>query len=537
MRRYRWLLALSALFALSPIASTRADWLDDLVGTPTLAFRWRHAGNGAEIVAYETSSKRVFVTDLASQAVDVLSMTDGSVIGAIDVSDLGPNAEPTSVTAARGLVAIAVNLYGDAPATGVVRFHDARTLALLSTVEVGHLPDSVVFTPDGKQVVVCNEGEPSDDYTIDPAGSVSVITVGNGRRPTVRHAEFTPFDGNEAALRAEGIRIFGPGASASQDFEPEYATVSDDSRFAYVTLQENNAIAKIDLRRVQVVSVDPLGTKDHSIEGNGLDPSDRDNANRIATHPVRGLFMPDTIGSFRVAGFTFLATANEGDARDYDGFGEEVRAGSGSYVLDPTRFPDAAALKNNAVLGRLNVTRASGDLDGDGDYDEIHAFGARSFSLWLVTPAGPIRVFDSGDDFEQLIAASTPDLFNVSNDDNTRDSRSDNKGPEPEALAIGQDLGRTLTFIGLERQGGIMVYDVRNPFAPQFLEYVNDRDFSQVPTTPAALDSGPEGFAFVARGETPFRRPALLVANEITGSTVCYELRLEGGLLSWLFNY
>lgn len=508
------------------------DWL---YGRPTLELKWRHADSGAEIVSYDTKTDRAFVTNLSEQVVRVLSIQDGSEIGSIDVSDLGADAEPTSVASTDGLIAVAVNLYGAAPAPGVVRVLKASTLETLATVEVGYLPDSVVFSPDGKYIVVCNEGEPASDYSLDPAGSISVITVSNPRGPQVRTASFASYDGQEVALRAEGIRIFGPGSSASQDFEPEYSAVSLDSRFAWVTLQENNAVAKIDLRRSRVVGVYPLGFKDHSVAGQGLDASDRDSAINIQTYPIKGMYLPDTIGTFEICGVTLIATANEGDARDYAAFAEESRLGSSSYVLDPTAFPNAASLKANAVLGRLNVTRALGDTDNDGDYDEIYSFGGRSFSLWVATPAGLYQVYDSGDDFEQYLASNLPLLFNVSNDDNTRDSRSDNKGPEPEALTIGTDLGQVLSFIGLERQGGVMLYDVTYPVAPRFIEYRNDRDFTQNPTTAAALDSGPEGFAYVGRGQSPLRKPLLLVANEITGSTVCYEIKRTGGILSnWL---
>lgn len=526
-------LALTLWPAQSSVAQD--SFFDWFYGRPELVLRWRYADSGAEIVSYDEKTNKVFVTNLSEQLVRVLSIQDGTQLGVIDVSDLGVDAEPTSVAANDGVIAIAVSLYGDSPAPGVVRFVKAQSLEVLSTVEVGYLPDSVTFSPDGKYAVVCNEGEPSDDYTVDPAGSVSVINVNNPRRPVVRTADFTAYDGQEVMLRAQGIRIFGPGATASQDFEPEYSSVTDNSRFAWVTLQENNAVAKIDLRRARVVGVYPLGYKDHSVAGNGLDASDRDSAINIQTYPILGMYLPDTIGTFDICGVTFFATANEGDARDYDGFAEEVRMGSSSYVLDPTLFPNASSLKANSVLGRLNVTRALGDIDNDGDYDQIYSYGGRSFSLWVATPAGVYQVYDSGDDIEQLIAGLTPSLFNVSNDDNSFDSRSDNKGPEPEALAIGHDLGQVFSFIGLERQGGVLVYEVTNPFAPRFLQYRNDRDFTQDPETAAALDSGPEGFSYVKRGASGLRKPLLLVANEITGSTVCYEIRRTGGILSqWL---
>jgi hypothetical protein len=186
----------------------------------------------------------------------------------------------------------------------------------------------------------------------------------------------------EDELRAAGVRIYGPGASVSQDLEPEYIAVDPKRDRAYVTLQENNAVGVLDLDgRPRFTRIVPLGSKDHSQPGSGLDASDRDDRVNIETWPVNGMYQPDAIAAFEAKGGTFLVTANEGDARDYAAFAEEVRVGAGSYVLDPAVFPDAATLKANANLGRLTVTTATGDTDADGDYDAIHAFGGRSFSI------------------------------------------------------------------------------------------------------------------------------------------------------------
>ena len=153
-----------------------------------------------------------------------------------------------------------------------------------------------------------------------------------------------------------------------------------------MTLQEANAIAELDLKRERFSAIQGLGFKDHSRAGNAFDASDRDGpagdkAVNIRSWPVLSMYQPDALAAFEVRGRTYLVTANEGDARDYAAFAEEVRVGAGSYVLDPAVFPDAATLKANANLGRLTVTTATGDTDADGDYDAIHAFGGRSFSI------------------------------------------------------------------------------------------------------------------------------------------------------------
>lgn len=411
---------------------------------------------------------------------------------------------------------------------------------VLATAPVGALPDMVTFSPDGELVLVANEGEPSDDYTVDPEGSVSVIKVrpvlGLGRRAAgagadviraervvarvaVRTVTFGDFDEGRPRHDEvdEDIRIFGPGASVAQDLEPEYITVSGDSRTAWVTLQENNALARIDIGRVRVEALLPLGFKDHRLPGNALDASDRDGGVNIASWPVLGMYQPDAVSSFEQGGQTFLVTANEGDARDYDGFSEEARVKD--LPLDPTVFPDAATLQEDPNLGRLKTTTATGDTDGDGDFEEIYSYGARSFSIWT---GGGAQVYDSGDDFEQITAATLPAHFNSENDENTFDTRSDDKGPEPEGVTVGEIDGRTYAFVALERVGGVMVYDVADPSAPVFQQYLIERDFGQDPPGPHA---GPEGLAFVAANDSPTGVPLLLVSHEISGTVAVYTVR------------
>ena len=909
----------------------------------------------AEIVAYDAKSRRLFVVNAATSTVDVLSARNPRAPGKVTTIDTSIFGAPNSVAVNDGLVAIAIESKPNKTDPGRVAFYDTDG-KLLSSVRVGSLPDMVTFTPDGNYLLVANEAEPSGYGAgqVDPEGSVSIIPVPKNEKQVrklkdsdVRTASFKQFNGKEAELRSQGIRIYGPGATAAQDFEPEYIAVSEDSRKAYVTLQENNAIAEIDIQRAQVTKLRPLGFKDYSEEpratatyewkdrpsigataagqklalggfsglafegvtgdgklkfithtdrgpngepvgvrrpfllpqfnphlvrftldpangrfelteqialraangrlltgvsnillsqdGNqpyndevpvdlrdrplpldplggdfegiaidadgcfgrpdkypppfypfrkpgglierlfpagpqegggagvpaagvagiygtevlpaviaqrrqnrgmegiaiqdgkiyafvqspirnpatlangalnamknvrivefdpatratrqflyimdnpaavsaddtradkigdvaaipgggflvlerdddavpedpietitkkvyaasltdatdisglgafivngvsrsvdqmtaeelasvgvkpatkklhvdlaqagyagvekveglallpsgqlalvndndfgvagividnatgrftiapgyvpenvelgivnvpGLDASDRDNAINIHSWPVFGMYQPDAIKLFTAGRSSYLITANEGDARDWTGFAEEARVGS--LTLDPTAFPDGATLKNNANLGRLNVTKSLGDIDGDGDYDALYTLGGRSFSIWNLDGS---LVFDSGSDFERIIAAREPAFFNASNDDRAFDSRSDNKGPEPEAVTVGQVGKRTYAFVGLERQGGIMIYDVTTPRAPVFVDYVNNRDFSVDPATaPAAKDLGPEGVIFIDAKDSPTRDPLLVVANEVSGTVTIYAV-------------
>lgn len=161
-----------------------------------------------------------------------------------------------------------------------------------------------------------------------------------------------------------------------------------------------------------------------------------------------------------------------------------------------------------------------GNTDGDADREELYSFGGRSFSIW--NSKGE-QIFDSGDDFEQITADIFPNFFNASNTNNNRDSRSTSKGPEPEAVSVGKAYGRTYAFIGLERIGGIMVYEITDPYQPRFIQYINNRDFTAATNSAAAKDLGPEGIHFIPEDESPTGVPLIAVANEISGTTSIYE--------------
>jgi DNA-binding beta-propeller fold protein YncE len=248
----------------------------------------------------------------------------------------------------------------------------------INSVTVGSLPDMLTFTPDGDRVLVANEGEPNNDYTIDPEGSVSIINLGDY---SVVNAGFSQFNSQIDQLRSAGVRVFGPNATVAQDVEPEYITVSEDSTKAWVSLQESNAIAVLDLIKNEITNITPLGFKDYNQPGNAIDASDRDDAINIANWPVLGIYQPDAIASYTVNGKTYIVTANEGDTRDYDVFSEEVRLGNNAYQLDPNAFPNGDELKLPENLVRLTVTNTLGDSNGDGLFEQIYAFGGRSFSI------------------------------------------------------------------------------------------------------------------------------------------------------------
>lgn len=500
------------------------------------------AVGAAEITAYDAASKRLFVVNGANGTVDVLDLSTPSaprLVGTINVAALG--AGVNSVAVNDGLVALAIEAR---PKTspGVVAFYAAANLQLLQSVTVGALPDMLTFTPDGRTLVVANEGEPNSyglADSVDPEGSVAVITLNRGGTTaaptvaaTVATADFRAYNGQEAALRAQGIRIYGPGASAAQDFEPEYITVAADGRTAYVTLQENNAIAVVDIATARVTAVRPLGTKNHNLAGFGLDASDEEggtNTNsgtpsiKIGPQPVKGMYLPDAIASYVVNGTIYLVTANEGDARaDWPGFNEETRVRAHCTAgLDPTVFGASAAnLLLDSNLGRLRITSTpnggSAGKNAAGQCNELYSFGARSFSIWTTDAT---RVYDSGDDIEQRTKALANVNFNASHDNNDLDGRSASKGPEPEGVVLGRFGDKTFAFVGLERIGGVMVYDISTPTAPVFVTYLNTRSGT-------TGDVGPEGLTLIPAAQSPNGKPLLIVGNEVSGTTAVLQLNL-----------
>lgn len=506
-----------------------------------------HSGgaSSAEITAYDPLSRRLFVVNGANASVDVLDLSNPTLptlVGSLTALGLAPGlANVNSVAVFNGVVALAVEATTKTD-NGAVVWVRARDLAVLGSDIVGALPDMVTFTPDGSHLLVANEGEPNSygqPDSVDPVGSVSIIAV-SGASPsatattllrTVSTAGFDSFNGQIAALRSSGVRIFGPGASVAQDLEPEYIAVSADSRTAYVTLQENNAVAVVDIASKTVTEIKPLGFKDHSLAGMGMDVSDEDggvNTNsgspvvKIQPVQVKGMYQPDAIASYTVAGQTYLITANEGDAREYTGFAEEqrVRSFCGAPGLDPTVFSDPANQLFDSNLGRLNVTNTpNGNVTGKnaaGQCSELYAFGARSFSIWNSAIS---RVFDSGDDLEQRTLALPNVAFNSSNTNDALDDRSDNKGPEPEGVTVATFGSKTFAFIGLERVGGVMVYDVTTPTAPTYVTYLNSR-------TGATGDRGPEGLTIIRATDSPNGKPLLIVGNETSGTTAVLQINL-----------
>lgn len=473
--------------------------------------------SAAEIVDHDWKTQRLFVVNADTDSIDVLDVSDvdnPSLAFSIDVSPWGsPNSVAVDPRNRIDEIAVAV----EAPVVtdpGFVLFFDTDG-NFIKSLQVGALPDMVAYGQKGKKLAVANEGEP--DGGIDPEGSVSLISVPRGGALATQDDVVTiGFGSLDIDGAPDGLRLFPGVESIAQDLEPEYIAFSPYGVRLWVTLQEANAVAVINTYSEKLEKVIPLGTIDHDKWGFGIDASDKDDIVNIMNWPVHGMFMPDSIASYSYQGNVYYITANEGDDRGEDERIEDLD-------LDPIAFPNAAILQDEEMLGRLGVSSIDGDTDGDGDYDELYSYGTRSFTIW---DANGRVIFDSGDDFETITSMMFPDDFNSSNDDNDDfDSRSDAKGPEPEAVTVANFWGRTYAFIGLERIGGIMVYDVTNPKRVKFVEYVNNRDFSADAETSEAGDLGPEGLKFISAHRSPTKTPLLVVANEVSGTTTIYEIK------------
>ncbi|WP_395047451.1 choice-of-anchor I family protein [Flavobacterium sp.] len=474
-----------------------------------------------EIVVHDPASQRLFTISAIAKKLDIINFSNPTSLSVISSIDMTPYGGITSVAVKNGIVAVA-SPNSNEQLNGTVVFFDTNG-SFLKQVTVGALPDMIVFTPDGNKVMTANEGQPNDSYSNDPEGSVSIIDISGGiaslSQSNVTTLLFTGYNSQETILLASGIRKTKASSTLSQDFEPEYITISADSQKAWVTIQENNAIAEINLATNSYTDLWALGTKDASLPGNGMDISDNNNQVLIANWPIKSYYIPDGVANYNVAGVNYLVTANEGDEKEYTGLNERTTIGAGAYTLDATNFPQSAILKNSNNAGRMRVTNLNGNTDGDAAFEEIYSLGSRSFSIFNASTK--TIVYDSGDDFEKYTAL-TPSIsavFNTDHSDNVKKGRSRAKGPEPEGVTLAELNGQTFAFITLERVGGVMVYDITNPNDVKFVDYKNSRNVSAY-----AGDNGPEGITFIKAENTTTGKNYVAVANEISGTISLFEV-------------
>ncbi len=482
------------------------------------SFKPDTAGSTCEVVAHDPTSQRVITNSAVQNRVDISDFSNPDSLVLIQSIDMTPYGGTTSVAVRNGLIAVASPDTLETNPGKVVFFNINGNY--IGSVQVGSLPDMITFTPNGQKLLVANEGQPSDDYSIDPQGSVSIIDVTDTifNASDVMTATFTAFDNQLAQLKTQGYRNITSNSTLSQDVEPEYITVSDNSQIAWVTLQENNAIARVSIDSALVTHIFPLGTADMMSASNSLDASDQGTSIIHANWPTKQFFIPDALAQFSRNNQTYLITANEGDEREYGALNE--RSSVSSLALDVVAYPNAAMLKESHALGRFRATNKNGDTDGDGDIDQIHGVGSRSFSIWNASTGA--LVFDSGDLMERYLAnhPTWSKLFNTDSEENKLKSRSRSKGPEPEGVCIAQFGSHTYAFVAAERIGGVFVFGLDNPMNPEFIDYLNTRN-----DTTLGGDLGPETVAFVKPQNSPDGVPYILVANEISGTVSVFEIQ------------
>ena len=475
---------------------------------------WAYAVNG-----HTGNLTAIAVKDMAdSESVDLLDGNDIDVKSIVeancegftygDMTSVAVSADGTKLAAA-----VQAEGYADNGRVAVFTCNADGTLTFEQAYETGVQPDMVTFTPDDSRILTANEGEPREGYAdgaVDPAGSVTVITVADG---TAVNVDFTAYDSNEERQKLidAGI-VMKKDTIPSEDLEPEYIAAGNDT--AYVTLQEANAIAVIDLGSLKVTGIYSAGYEDYSTTAVDIDKKD-EAYNPAVYESLRGIRMPDGVALYSVDGVDYIVTANEGDSREWGDYLNEDERDFGDGQTSPSGKITA---ENSGLTGKV-VFFDSSDYDGlDSGLDYV--FGGRSFTVFRADESGLTEIYDSGSDFEAKTAEYIPENFNCSNDDKSLDDRSGKKGPESESITVGTVGERTYAFIGLERVGGVMVYDITDPAETVYVNYINSRDFSE----DIAGDDSPEGLCFIPAADSADGNAYLLAACEVSGTVAAYEL-------------
>lgn len=498
---------------------------------------------GAEIPTYHAGTQRIFATNAVRNTIDVYSISNPEnprLVRRVSMASFGDGM--TSVAAGKDVVVVSVTndteYQSDGTpivANGVLVVLNPKSGKVISSVDIGGVePDAVTFTPDGKTALVAIEGEPScaidngftpwDEstdysYAVDPAGLVSIIDVRWPKQPRVRIVDFRNlgFD-----IETRDIALSDIATNPALDLEPEYI-VAVNSRFAFVTIQEANAIAKIDLRQAEVVDIFSAGYTDRGVVE--FDPSDRDTGLGPRTYEnVFGARQPDTIAGFAVGSNLYFATANEGDAREWSCLEDDVRGAT--LTGDPTVFPNWNDLNDNDELGRLKVDPNLGDIDGDGDYDQIFARGGRSVTIFR----NGEEIYDSGSLLETIQVA----LFGTANINGQHEldgdiaeyaaqSRSDDKGAEPEGIAIGMIGTKRVLILGLERMSALVLFDITNPANPIMEEWKQMMPVANTHISEATAWS-PEGIVFIPANQSPNGKPLVITSYELSGSLTIHQI-------------
>jgi len=503
-------------------------------------------GEGShEIATFHAGSKRIFATNGVKNTIDIYGISDVAnpkKVGSVALSPYGNDV--TSVAAGKDVVVAVVNVSDKFSATGVptttngkIVVFDTSGKVLSSPDVLGVLPDSVTFAPNGTTALVAIEAQPvcakddpataakeDADYSkaSDPVGGVTVVDLSNPASPVLRFAGFDQF--SVAEMRAKGIAVSSVVNNVSKDFEPEFVTAVDNN-YAYVTIQEANAIGKLNIGSATFESISRAF--ESKVSRVARDTSDRDAGAGPRTYAnVVGASQPDAIAGFTVGAGQYFVTANEGDAREYTCLNDDLRASS--LKVDTRRFPDWKTLSGNAALGRAKVNPTIGDKDGDGDIDTIHLRGSNSMTMYR----NGIAIWDSADLLDQIQTqafgvANINGSHSLSSDKSTMNyvgqDRSDDKGSEPEGVAVGMVGDRRIAILGLERMTALAIFDITDPGNPIFQEWLQ-----MLPTkaTPAkdVKHWSPEGIVFVPASKSPSGKALIITSYELSGSISIHQV-------------
>lgn len=536
-------LTASALFAAGQLPAQADEATLKITEISSIA-----SGDGegsAEIATYHAGSKRIFATNGVKNTIDIFDISDVAnpkKVGALDLSPYGNDV--TSVAAGKDVVVAVVHVSEKFSATGVPTTSNGKIVVFDTTGKVlsspdvlGVLPDSVTFAPNGTTALVAIEGQPvcakddpataakeDADYTkaADPVGGVTVVDLSNPAAPVLEFAGFDQFTVSE--MRAKGIAVSSVINNVSKDFEPEFVTAIDND-YAYVTIQEANAIGKLNIQTATFENITRAFESKHSRVAR--DTSDRDGGAGPRTYAnVVGASQPDAIAGFKMGSGYYFLTANEGDAREYTCLNDDLRASA--LKVDPRRFPDWKTLSSSAALGRAKVNPTMGDKDGDGDIDTIHLRGSNSMTMYR----NGLVIWDSGDLLDQIQIAA----FGVANINGSHSlsadkatmnyvgqDRSDDKGAEPEGVAVGMVGDRRIAVLGLERMTALAVFDITQPRVPVFVEWLQMLPTKATPAKDVKYWS-PEGIVFVAADKSPSGKALIITSYELSGSISIHQI-------------
>ena len=499
----------------------------------------------AEIATYHAGSKRIFATNGVKNTIDIFDISDVAnpkKVGSVALSPYGNDV--TSVAAGRDVVVAVVNVSDKFSATGVptttngkIVVFDTAGKVLSSPDVLGVLPDSVSFAPNGTTALVAIEAQPvcakddpataakeDADYTkaSDPVGGVTVVDLSDPTSPVLKFAGFDQFTVSE--MRAKGIAVSSVVNNVSKDFEPEFATAIDNE-FAYVTIQEANAIGKLNIQTATFESI--TRAFESKVSQVARDTSDRDAGAGPRYYPnVVGASQPDAIAGFKMGSGNYFITANEGDAREYTCLNDDLRAAS--LKVDPRRFADWKTLSGSAALGRAKVNPNNGDRDGDGDIDTIHLRGSNSMTMYR----NGLPIWDSAELLDKIQTtafgvANINGSHSLSSDKATMNyvgqDRSDDKGSEPEGVAVGMVGDRRIAVLGLERMTALAVFDITQPRIPVFIEWLQMLPTKATPAKDVKYWS-PEGIVFVPADKSPSGKALIITSYELSGSLSIHQI-------------